>query len=96
MTADIQGQNKANPASLMLSATMLLEWLGRSHNNAALTKAGQKIEPLSMPRSRNLKRALPTSAANLVRKHSANTSRLYSADFNYNKWRNTAPVSANS
>ncbi len=41
---DIQGQDKANPTSLILSAAMLLEWLGRRHDNAALTKAGQKID----------------------------------------------------
>lgn len=41
---DIQGQDKANPASLILSAAMLLEWLGRRHNNPAFTKAGQQID----------------------------------------------------
>ena len=41
---DIAGQDKANPTSLILSAAMLLEWMGRRHSNAALTKAGQKID----------------------------------------------------
>lgn len=41
---DIAGQDKANPTSLILSAAMLFEWLGRRHNDAALTKAAEKIE----------------------------------------------------
>ena len=41
---DIPGQDKANPASLILSAAMLLEWLGRRHQNEALTTAGKKID----------------------------------------------------
>jgi isocitrate/isopropylmalate dehydrogenase len=41
---DIAGQDKANPTSLILSAAMLLEWLGRRHSNAACTKAAEKIE----------------------------------------------------
>jgi 3-isopropylmalate dehydrogenase len=41
---DIAGQDRANPTSLILSAAMLLAWLGRRHNNAALTKAAQKID----------------------------------------------------
>jgi 3-isopropylmalate dehydrogenase len=41
---DIAGQDRANPTSLILSAAMLLEWLGRRHNNAALSKAAQKID----------------------------------------------------
>lgn len=41
---DIQGQDKANPTSLILSAAMLLEWLGRRHNKAALTHAAIGIE----------------------------------------------------
>ena len=28
---DIQGQNKANPISLIVSAAMLIDWLGRRH-----------------------------------------------------------------
>jgi 3-isopropylmalate dehydrogenase len=41
---DIAGKDKANPTSLILSAAMLLEWLGRRHKNAACTEAAQKIE----------------------------------------------------
>jgi 3-isopropylmalate dehydrogenase len=41
---DIAGKDKANPTSLILSAAMLLEWLGRRHNNAACTNAAQKID----------------------------------------------------
>ena len=41
---DIAGQDRANPTSLILSAAMLLEWLGRRHGNAALTDAAQSIE----------------------------------------------------
>src|ERR1700730_3105920 len=40
---DIQGQDKANPTSLILSAAMLLEWLGQRHNHVALTKAARSI-----------------------------------------------------
>ena len=41
---DIAGQNRANPTSLILSAAMLLEWLGNRHHNAALGAAAKKIE----------------------------------------------------
>jgi 3-isopropylmalate dehydrogenase len=41
---DIQGQNKANPISLILSAAMLVDWLGRRHNDATLTAAARIIE----------------------------------------------------
>jgi 3-isopropylmalate dehydrogenase len=41
---DIQGQDKANPTSLILSAAMLLDWLGRRHTNAKLTDAARLIE----------------------------------------------------
>jgi isocitrate/isopropylmalate dehydrogenase len=41
---DIQGQDKANPTSLILSAAMLLEWLGDRHKNAACKQAGRKID----------------------------------------------------
>ncbi len=41
---DIAGQDKANPTSLILSAAMLLEWLGRRHRNAACALAAQKID----------------------------------------------------
>ncbi len=41
---DIAGQDKANPTSLILSAAMLLEWLGRRHNKPSYTVAAQKID----------------------------------------------------
>jgi isocitrate/isopropylmalate dehydrogenase len=36
---DIQGQDRANPTSLILSAAMLLEWLGQRQNNPPFNKA---------------------------------------------------------
>lgn len=41
---DIQGQDKANPTSLILSAVMLLEWLGKKHNKPEMLKAAAAIE----------------------------------------------------
>jgi 3-isopropylmalate dehydrogenase len=41
---DIAGQDRANPTSLILSAAMLLEWLGARHRNSALGTAAKKIE----------------------------------------------------
>ena len=41
---DIQGQNKANPTSLILSSAMLLDWLGRRHREENLTAAARLIE----------------------------------------------------
>jgi 3-isopropylmalate dehydrogenase len=41
---DIAGRDLANPTSLILSAAMLLEWLGRRHGNAACALAAQKID----------------------------------------------------
>ena len=41
---DIQNQDKANPTSMILSAGMLLRWLGEHHHNAALQQAGDAIE----------------------------------------------------
>jgi 3-isopropylmalate dehydrogenase len=41
---DIAGQNRANPASLILSSAMLLEWLGARHRNNALGTAAKRIE----------------------------------------------------
>jgi 3-isopropylmalate dehydrogenase len=36
---DIAGQNKANPTSMILSAAMLLQWMGEHHKNAAIDAA---------------------------------------------------------
>lgn len=41
---DIAGEDKANPTSLILSAAMLLEWLGRRHGNKELEKAARLVE----------------------------------------------------
>src|SRR5688572_645569 len=41
---DIAGQDKANPTSLMLSAAMLLEWLGTRHSRPEFAQAAQAIE----------------------------------------------------
>jgi len=41
---DLQGQDRANPTSLILSAAMLLEWLGARHRRPDLARAGQAIE----------------------------------------------------
>ena len=41
---DIQGQDKANPISLILSAAMMLTWLGEHRNNAAYLKAGAAMD----------------------------------------------------
>jgi len=54
---DIAGKGVANPTSLILSAAMLLDWLGRRKSNAALTDAAARIEravdrTLDDPRSR--------------------------------------------
>jgi 3-isopropylmalate dehydrogenase len=41
---DIAGQGIANPMAAILSAALLLDWLGRRHQNPALTEAAAKIE----------------------------------------------------
>ena len=41
---DIAGQDKANPTSLILSAAMLLEWLGTRHARPEFGQAAQAIE----------------------------------------------------
>ena len=41
---DIQGQDKANPTSLILSAAMLLQWLGERHKRNEFFSAAQAIE----------------------------------------------------
>jgi isocitrate/isopropylmalate dehydrogenase len=41
---DIQGQDKANPTSLILSAAMLLEWLAARHKRPELDQAAKAIE----------------------------------------------------
>jgi isocitrate/isopropylmalate dehydrogenase len=41
---DIQGQDKANPTSLILSAAMLLEWFAARHKRAEFDQAAKAIE----------------------------------------------------
>jgi 3-isopropylmalate dehydrogenase len=41
---DIQGQDKANPTSLILSAAMLFEWLAARHKRPEFAQAAQAIE----------------------------------------------------
>jgi 3-isopropylmalate dehydrogenase len=41
---DIAGKNVANPTSLILSAAMLLEWMGARAGDPALGTAAKKIE----------------------------------------------------
>ena len=41
---DIQGQNKANPTSLILSSAMLLDWLGRRHRQENFSAAARLVE----------------------------------------------------
>ena len=41
---DIAGQDRANPASLIGSAAMLLAWLGERRGDARLTRAAAAIE----------------------------------------------------
>lgn len=40
---DIAGQGKANPMAMILSAAMMLEWLGIRHDIAPLTTDGQRL-----------------------------------------------------
>jgi 3-isopropylmalate dehydrogenase len=41
---DIQGQDRANPTSLILSAVMLLEWLAARHRLPEFERAAKSIE----------------------------------------------------
>jgi isocitrate/isopropylmalate dehydrogenase len=41
---DIAGKDKANPTSLILSAAMLLEWLGAKRNDTNLVHAGKAVD----------------------------------------------------
>jgi 3-isopropylmalate dehydrogenase len=66
---DIQGQDKANPTSLMLSAAMLFEWLAARHERPEFEQAAKAIEAaidaaLQSPGTRtpDLKGALGTQA----------------------------------
>ncbi len=41
---DIAGKGLANPTATLLSAAMMLEWLGERHNEARLTEAARSLE----------------------------------------------------
>src|SRR5579862_1048224 len=41
---DIMGQGKANPTGMILSAAMMLDWLGDKHGLESATEAGERIE----------------------------------------------------
>ena len=41
---DIQGQDKANPVSMILSVAMLVHWLGERHKSEALLQAAKAID----------------------------------------------------
>src|SRR6266571_3568111 len=41
---DIAGQDRANPVSLVLSAAMLLDWLGRRHDGGRFAQAADTID----------------------------------------------------
>jgi isocitrate/isopropylmalate dehydrogenase len=41
---DIAGRDLANPVSLVLSAAMLLDWMGRRHNNKHFARATETID----------------------------------------------------
>lgn len=41
---DIAGQNAANPSSFLLSIKMMLDWLGKKHNDPKCFEVGQKLE----------------------------------------------------
>lgn len=41
---DIAGQDKANPVSMILSAAMLLQWMGERHQHSALVEAGLAMD----------------------------------------------------
>ena len=41
---DIAGKNIANPSSFLLSIKMMLDWLGRKHNDSKCFEIGRKLE----------------------------------------------------
>ena len=41
---DIMGQGKANPTAMILSAAMMLDWLGVKHDHQPAAEAAQRIE----------------------------------------------------
>ena len=41
---DIVGQDRANPTAMILSATLMLDWLADRHNHAPAASAARRIE----------------------------------------------------
>ena len=41
---DIQGQDRANPTSMILSVAMLLQWLGEHHEEKSLAAPASSIQ----------------------------------------------------
>jgi 3-isopropylmalate dehydrogenase len=41
---DIAGQGRANPTAMILSAAMMLDWLGARHGDDALVAAAERLE----------------------------------------------------
>jgi 3-isopropylmalate dehydrogenase len=41
---DIAGQGKANPTAMILSAAMMLDWLGERHDDPRLVEAARRVE----------------------------------------------------
>jgi len=41
---DIMGTGRANPAAMILSAAMMLDWLAERHDHKAAAEAAQRIE----------------------------------------------------
>ena len=41
---DIMGQGKANPTAMILSAAMMLDWLGQTHDHAPAAEAALRLE----------------------------------------------------
>jgi 3-isopropylmalate dehydrogenase len=41
---DIMGKGLANPTAMLLSAAMMLDWLGDRHDHAPATQAAKRIE----------------------------------------------------
>lgn len=41
---DLQGQDKANPVSMILSVAMLAQWMGEHHGSPAMAEAGAAME----------------------------------------------------
>jgi 3-isopropylmalate dehydrogenase len=65
---DIAGEDKANPTSLILSAAMLLDWLGRRHQHPALVTAARVIDSavdaaLQLPATRTVDLGGPLGTA---------------------------------